>query len=287
MQRAHREVLSGDTNGIEYLSSSLVCLISRQPSTNDIQKVVEGDAFIGHWDDPIKDKSLLQNFMAALSAYTKPASIIKTANSTDLPMDPNFNCTPEGHTRKIRHLVLNFKDSWFQKAITNSETSLKFSKGNAAHTDIFVDITDKVQNLLNSLVQHYKPFGLVFLICKTGTSNNLDGLLSWVAIKNGYTIIQLENEGKTKLSDVLKEKGDVALVEAFAHRIGKALRSNSEFVRKDDDKTKVLSPQTTYTFPASMPGRGRGRGRGGSRGQRGSGGRGGRGRGRAGYRGST
>ena len=155
-------------------------------------------------------------------------------------------------------------------------------KGNANYTDVFVDIVNKIDQVIDSVKNHYKPSGLIYIICESGTKNNLDGFIAFCAVRSKFTIIQVEHDGRMPLRDIADAGDEAALAEAFAHRIGKAMRFNSTYTKKEDE-AKVLSPMSTYTFPANSGGtRNRGN-RGGA--QRGRGGRG-RGRGgRGGYRG--
>ena len=142
--------------------------------------------------------------------------------------DFNLKAVKEGYV--VKCCCIKFGEDWFYGL--NDTIKEKFENNTLAVVDLYALVYNIIDQQVKKVQNFYKPKGPIFLIstCRVHT----EAVVASYANLNGHPLIQLDEDGKQKFSDLGGDRKKVA--KHFAYKIGDRL---SQFANMHKTRTNM------------------------------------------------
>ena len=184
------------------------------------------DMYMGNFRGIIDKNSHAASFKKGLKDQKCPTdNLIVPATSINLPKS-SFN-------KLIRNCYLKFSIGWFdnlrlaiwKRDNNKTEDDMLLDAATAdlnsvKTTDIFDKIAELAEQQINSIIEHYKPSGNVYVIIQSGSI--CDAIIGAHCIVKNIPIIQLDHDSHNPKLGEIKDEHDRAYT--FGFRIGQIIR---------------------------------------------------------------
>ena len=140
----------------------------------------------------------------------------------------NFNLKDLKEGYEVRACCLKFGDDWFYNL---SDAIKKAQEANTlGHVDLFQAVYNCLDEQIKKVKNYYKPKGPIFLIvaCRSET----EAIVATYGMKNGHPLIQIDEDGKQKFSDLGGDRKKIA--RHFAYKIGDKLVQYKNMTRSNN-----------------------------------------------------